>query len=414
MRMETLPQKSMIRKHSSDGIGYSVVELNGISHVFAAAVPRTGGTLHEQADDALRTIEAVIHEEGARGSIVKQAVFMRESSQLDACRQIMRRFYGDQMPATTYISQPPCCRKLVAMEALGVGHGTQEVEIERISEQLVITRHSGVRWIHCDQVVPKTSAGGVYQRSLSAFEQMAQMLRSQGVGFDRVIRTWLYLGGIIGMDGQTQRYHELNRARTDYYRDIEFTAGRTGPGLQQAAYPASTGIGSENHDVVMSCIAVEADPEQLVLIPLENPSQTSAFEYEAKYGRESPKFARAMALTTGRCSTIFVSGTASITNSETRWIDDVRSQTHQTLDNIQALISEANFLRHGWPGLGAGLEDLAFVRVYIKHQRDCAKVQAVCEARLGELPTIYAVADVCRPELLVEIEGIAFSSASVR
>ena len=36
-------------------------------------------------------------------------------------------------------------------------------------------------------------------------------------------------------------------------------------------------------------------------------------------------------------------------------------------------------------------------------------IRAVCEARLGELPTIYAVADVCRPELLLEIEGIAFS-----
>jgi len=49
------------------------------------------------------------------------------------------------------------------------------------------------------------------------------------------------------------------------------------------------------------------------------------------------------------------------------------------------------------------------VRVYIKRQEDYAKCRAVCEARLGELPTVYAVADVCRPELLVEIEGIAFS-----
>jgi hypothetical protein len=38
-------------------------------------------------------------------------------------------------------------------------------------------------------------------------------------------------------------------------------------------------------------------------------------------------------------------------------------------------------------------------------------VRAVCEQRLGELPTIYAIGDVCRPDLLVELEGIAFSSA---
>ena len=60
------------------------------------------------------------------------------------------------------------------------------------------------------------------------------------------------------------------------------------------------------------------------------------------------------------------------------------------------------------------LEDLAFVRVYIKAPSHYKQTRAVCEARLGELPTIYAIADVCRPELLVEIEGIAFSSRCVR
>jgi len=60
-------------------------------------------------------------------------------------------------------------------------------------------------------------------------------------------------------------------------------------------------------------------------------------------------------------------------------------------------------------GLGATLGDLAFARVYIKRQEDYRGVRAVCEDRLGELPTVYAVADVCRPELLVEIEGVAFS-----
>jgi hypothetical protein len=61
------------------------------------------------------------------------------------------------------------------------------------------------------------------------------------------------------------------------------------------------------------------------------------------------------------------------------------------------------------PGLGTTLDKMALLRVYIKRQEDYAKTRAVCEARLDELPTIYAVADVCRPELLVEIEGIAFS-----
>jgi hypothetical protein len=46
----------------------------------------------------------------------------------------------------------------------------------------------------------------------------------------------------------------------------------------------------------------------------------------------------------------------------------------------------------------------------IKRTEDFAAVRAVCQGRLGELPAIYAIADICRPSLLVEIEGIAFSS----
>jgi len=78
---------SMIRKQSSNGIGYSIVELNDVRHIFAAAAPRNGGSLAEQTRDALRTIERLIHEKGTCGSIVHQAVFMRQSRQLDECRR---------------------------------------------------------------------------------------------------------------------------------------------------------------------------------------------------------------------------------------------------------------------------------------------------------------------------------------
>ena len=136
-----------IRKSSHEGIGYSVVELNDVRHVFAAAVPRRGLTLRQQADDALRTIAAVIQAEGTRGSIVHQAVFVADVSQIDECRQIIHDFYGKELPATSYIPQPPCEGKLLAIEALGVGRGPGEVQIERVSEQLVIARHNGIAWV---------------------------------------------------------------------------------------------------------------------------------------------------------------------------------------------------------------------------------------------------------------------------
>ncbi len=412
--MTLIRQQETIRKISSDGVGYSVVDLSDVRHIFAAAVPRKGETLQEQAQDALETIEAVICDEGSWGSIVKQAVFYSDFEQLDELRRIMSEFYGPDLPATTYVPQHPCDGKLLAIEALGVGQGCGEVEIERRNEHLVIARHNGISWIHCGQIVPRSVARSVYGRSLNSFRQMRDLLAAEGVDFDQIIRTWLYLGDIVGEEGETQRYKELNRARSDYFRNHEFGRGLVPPTQQGTVYPASTGIGTDNHDVVMSCIAFSTDRDDIVAVPLENPRQTAAFDYAEHYSPKSPQFSRAMAVSCGRFSTIFVSGTASITDSETQHVGDVAAQTTETLDNIEALIGEENLARHGLPGLGTSLEGLAFARVYIKNPQDHAQVRAICEARLGELPIIYAVADVCRDDLLVEIEGIACANLSER
>jgi enamine deaminase RidA (YjgF/YER057c/UK114 family) len=398
-----------IHKATHEGIGFSAVDLADVRHVFAAAVPRRGSTLREQTSDALRTIEAVMRDEGTRGSIVHQAVFIADVGLIEECRQIIREFYGPDLPATSYIPQPPCAGKLVSIEALGVGRGRGEVEIDRVGEQIVIARHNGIAWVHCAQVVPQFDAEGVYDGAIKGFQQLRSLFQSVGVRFDQVIRTWLYLGGIVDGEGPTQRYKELNRARSDFYADIPFLADRLHESFRGTAYPASTGIGTEGRGILMSAIALATERDDIVAMPLENPRQTAAYDYAAGYSPKSPKFSRAMALSCGTYATIFVSGTASITCSETRHVGDAAAQTHETLDNIAALISEENLCQHGLPGLGTTLDSLGVVRVYIKHQQDYEAVRAACEKRLGELPTIYAVGDVCRPELLVEIESIAFS-----
>jgi enamine deaminase RidA (YjgF/YER057c/UK114 family) len=396
-------------KASRAGIRFSVVDLNDVQHVYATAVPRPRSTFRRQVADVLRNIEAVNQEKGGRGSIVYQVVYVADVGLIDECRQIIRDFYGRELPATSYVPQPPCDGMPVAIEALGVGRGRGEVEIERVSEQVVVVRYDGIAWVHCVQVVPQTSAANVYDGQMSVLQQTRSLLGGVGVRFDQVIRTWLRLGGIVDDEGPTQRYRELNRARDDFYKDIRFLAGHLPEGCcGRSVYPASTGIGTEGRRIMMSAIALATDRSDVIAVPLENPRQTSAYDYRSSYSPRSPKFSRAMAVCCGADTTIYISGTASITNSETRHVGDMVAQTHETLNNIEALISEENLCRHGLPGFGTSLEGLGLARVYIKQKEDYAKIRAICDERLGELPTIYAVADVCRPELLVEIEGIAF------
>jgi enamine deaminase RidA (YjgF/YER057c/UK114 family) len=164
--------------------------------------------------------------------------------------------------------------------------------------------------------------------------------------------------------------------------------------------------------LVTSCITLQTERKDAFVVALENPQQTPAYAYGPQHSPQSPKFSRAMALVLGRYATTWVSGTASIVNSESRHAGDIARQTEQTIDNIERLVAPENFAVHGVRGAGAGLSDFAKIRVYLKRAEDFAQCRAVCERRFGSVPAIYAIADVCRPELLVEIEGIAFSKYS--
>jgi enamine deaminase RidA (YjgF/YER057c/UK114 family) len=401
-----------IRNESIASVCSSVVERGTVRHLFAVALPRRGDTVSEQTEDALCNIEALSAEQGACGSIITQSVFLRRPDDLPACRQVIRDFFGRQMPATTYIFQPPCSGKLVEVEVSAVSGAPGEVSIDRRSEKLVVTHHDGMTWAHQANIGPHTEAKAIYDRSLSTFNLSGTALAAGGFRFEEVIRTWLYLGDIVGLEGETERYRELNRARTDFYEAIRFGGRLLPPGWQKPIFPASTGIGTSGSDLTLSCLALATDRPDVHILPLENPQQTAAFDYAHQYGVKSPKFARAMAVVAGQYATTFVSGTASITASETRYVDDVEGQTQQTLSNIEALVAEANFRHHGMAGMGATLDDLVLARVYVKRQADYATVRAVCQQRLGPLPVAYTIADVCRPELLVEIEAIAFSRKS--
>ena len=291
----------------------------------------------------------------------------------------------------------------------GVAAGPEDFAVERPAANLVMVRQEGMTTVHGGCVARDITGAGVHEQSIAGFNALREILAGQHVGFDQVVRTWLYLGDIVGPDRDTQRYKELNRARSDFFATCSLGDNRSLTPATTLRYPASTGIGAEGRDLTLGCLALIADRRDFQAIPLENPRQTSAHDYGSIYSPQSPKFSRAMAVEVGTDAMILISGTASITRSETQHLGDAVAQTSETLANIEALISEANLTRHGLPGFGCTLANLGVARVYIKRPADYPAVRAICESRLGQVPVTYTLADVCRPQLLVEIEGIAFS-----
>ncbi|MGD0887262.1 MAG: RidA family protein [Thermodesulfovibrionales bacterium] len=390
------------------GSGHSIINLGDAVQVVLMLSPHGRGSFPEQAQQALSAVDAVLTKLPQTMTITLLTVFLRNPCDRVNCEQILADYFGSKLPVINFVIQPPCCGSALSLEAWGIGGNSVQVEY-RSSQALAVSYDDTIRSIYCAGIKPADSVRGVYAQTVDALQRMDEVLNQAGSRFEHVVRTWLYLEGITENEEDKQRYKELNRARADYYNNIRFCSSLVKNDIVDKVYPSSTCIGTAETGLLLSCLTLETQREDVFLVQLENPAQTPAYDYPPIVSFQSPKFSRAMALVIGDYITTWISGTASIVNFESLHLDDIEKQTQQTIDNIERLISPENFASHGVKGAGASLHDLAQVRVYLKRPHDFAGCKAVCERRFGSVPIIYSIADVCRPELLVEIEGAAFS-----
>ena len=337
-------------------------------------------------------------------------MFLRDADRLDETAQLFAEQQGAAQPLTAFVSQAPADGNLLAAEIVAVSGA----EVTRVNNGLTKVQHNGITFIHTHAdayLGGKAPRENAYADTLAVLNDNIALLQQGGARLDQVFRTWFYMGSIVAPDNrvanQEQRYKELNRARTDAFGDTAFLKGSLKSQPNFDVYPASTGIGMGGEDVALGSTALITSRADVFTLPLENPRQTPAFEYARHYSPETPKFARAMAVIYDNQAAVYVSGTASITASETQHIGNPAKQTEETLLNIAALIAPENFAASGFTGYGATLQDLAVVRAYVKHAVDYETVRAVCERQLHGVPVVYTIGDVCRDDLLVELEAVA-------
>ena len=229
---------------------------------------------------------------------------------------------------------------------------------------------------------------------------------------DEGLHPWRFWNFIpdIHRPGRTfaRRYEAFNAGRYAAFREIY---GSRGP---WPLVPASA-IGQQGRDLAVYLLASDVPGR-----PSENPRQIPAFQYSREYGEFPPCFARGIRLPRplpsfeGSALGI-VSGTASIVGETSRHFGDVDSQTAETLVNLAALSAElagdADATSARWTAGRVqqfpSLERYREVRAYVARSADGPNVGAkLCKAlpRLRRMELIQA--DLCRPELLVEVEGV--------
>ena len=245
-------------------------------------------------------------------------------------------------------------------------------------------------------------------QSESAFSIMQSILSKEEFAMDQVVRQWNYIPRLVeevDVEGKTfQNYQIFNEIRQKYYSSYKNKSG----------YPAATGIGSSNGVVTISFIAV-SDTLCERSYELSNPNQIDAYNYGQdvlighpllELQKKTPLFERGKVMCESEQSTFFISGTASILGQETVHLGDVAGQTEQTIQNIASLLSPDASKKAAQSIDMNGSKEVAYLRVYIKDKSDFPIVQQICEKEYGANCCInYVEAEVCRTNLLVEIEG---------
>ncbi|MDO8951214.1 MAG: hypothetical protein Q7U86_01250 [Draconibacterium sp.] len=233
--------------------------------------------------------------------------------------------------------------------------------------------------------------------SENAFRQLKEIFRSGGFPINSIVRQWNYIENILGFDVKKQRYQEFNDVRSDFYGDS----------FRGKGYPAATGIGMKQGGIIIEFIAIQSC--KLISFPIDNPEQIAAHSYSKNVlvGEEcvlktTPKFERARFLELFGKKVIFISGTASIRGEHTVGDGDPAIQTEVTIDNIKQLYSDKVLSKISNGDLVA---KYGHARIYVKDRKDFAAIKKTFRLHFGNLPVVYIVADICRPDLLVEIEG---------
>jgi hypothetical protein len=92
---------------------------------------------------------------------------------------------------------------------------------------------------------------------------------------------------------------------------------------------------------------------------------------------------------------------------------DVEQQTRVTIENISRLIAPDNLEKHNLP-VSSSASPFSHIRVYVKNETDVPAVKKICDEYYGEVPCLYLVSDICRENLLVEIEGAIALPGSIQ
>jgi chorismate lyase/3-hydroxybenzoate synthase len=197
---------------------------------------------------------------------------------------------------------------------------------------------------------------------------------------------------------QRNRYMVFNEGRYDALAHFYGNASQFDQHM-----PTATAVNAGGDDVKIFCLCADKPST-----PLNNPRQVAPYHYSKRFGPLPPCFARAVRLT-HPANWLVVGGTAAIRGEDSVYREDLSRQIQETFANLAALIAAARgetcvSQKHSATYLSAYRE----LRIYFPNLEHESQIREATRAAFQNVQRVEMVlADLCREELLVEIEGVA-------
>ncbi len=355
--MPSLPDSPKIVRKSIPGPTFS-------KHVLTSSAGRDPLAM-------LAAMREAIGETG--GAVLNQFVF-------GGCRfqpQALESMGSDDWPVT-WLEGDPCSGENLSASQATVLSGIP-VENLMLDRRLVGKRYEDEDAVYCH-------LGGLLPRNLNAsrevqtrqlFEAMEEALSLAGLSFTDTVRTWLYLDRLLDW------YDPFNVIRTQFFQER---------GVFDHMVPASTGIGAGNPAgaaIIGDLLAIRPKTGRLTATPVPSPLQCPALDYKSSFSR-----AVEIARPAGR--ELLISGTASIhPDGRSAHVDNVEKQIALTMEVVAAILHSRQM---DWADATRGI-------AYVKDMADAPLLRQYCrEHAMPDLPVALSHADVCRHDLLFELE----------
>lgn len=228
----------------------------------------------------------------------------------------------------------------------------------------------------------------------AAYRDLLQQLRV--LGYPHLWRIWNYFPRINDEQDGLERYRRFcvgrHQALTETLSDFP------------SSLPAATAVGTQSGPFQIMFLAGAQSATHL-----GNPRQLNAYEYPQDYGPRSPSFARATITRTEHDIRLYLAGTASIVGHTSRHAGLPMEQTRETVRNLHAVLHQAAHVT----GIDlAEMQRRALYKVYVREPDSLPDIRrALQDSPLSAHDPVFLKGDLCRRELLMEIEGLTIAES---